>query len=460
MNLATQIFGAVGGRPNIMQISSCMTRLRLTLKDASGIDLAQLKAMTGVIGVIAAGEQLQIVIGPGKVKTVASELEKLLAEEPGKTSQPATPFPALGEAAATKAAVAAKNSTPLKRNLARLSAVFVPLIPAIVASGMVAGLTNVAVRLGVDPQNSLLQILNVIGWGIFGYLAIFIGFQAAREFGGTPALGGLAGVLLINPAISTLQIDGQYLIPGRGGVFGVLLVAGLMVWLEKRIRRYMPSTVDIILTPTLTLLAGGFAAYYVLQPLSGLLSDGVVWFFRSLLETGGVVAGMILAGTFLPLVLTGLHQGLTPVHMELLQTLRANPLLPVLAMAGAGQVGASLAVLLKTRNRRLKKIIKAALPVGLLGIGEPLIFGVTLPLGRPFLTACAGAAVGGAFQAMMHVESISMGVSGLPLSFLIRSDQIAWYLTGLFIAYVAGFAVTWAVGFADPAEQEQDKETA
>jgi PTS system sucrose-specific IIC component len=198
--------------------------------------------------------------------------------------------------------------------------------------------------------------------------------------------------------------------------------------------------------------------YYLLQPVSGFLSDTVVYIFRTTLSEGGFLAGALLAGTFLPLVMTGLHQGLTPIHMEFLNTLHVNPLLPILAMAGAGQVGASLAVLCKTRNRRLRNIVKNALPVGFLGIGEPLIFGVTLPLGRPFLTACLGAAAGGAFQAHMQVQSIAMGVSGLPLAFLIQSDQIIVYLVGLCVAYVAGFVFTWAAGFDDPPEEMDEGE--
>jgi PTS system sucrose-specific IIC component len=315
---------------------------------------------------------------------------------------------------------------------------------------MIAGLTNVAIRLGADVQNPVVQILNVVGWGLFAYLPIFVGFQTAKEFGGTPALGGLAGALLINPAIAAIQIDGLALMPGRGGVIGVLLVAGFMAWLEQRIRRFVPQPVDIIVTPTLTLLVGGLLTYYLLQPVSGVLSDAVVELFRHALLTGGFVAGAVLAASFLPLVMTGLHQGLTPVHMEFLNTLRVNPLLPIVAMAGAGQVGAAVAVLLKTKNKRLREIIKGALPVGLLGIGEPLIFGVTLPLGKPFVTACAGAAVGGAFQAAMQIQSIAMGVSGLPLAFLIRTDQVLFYLSGLLFAYVGGFLITWFVGFDDP----------
>jgi len=414
--------------------------------------MPMLRGLPGVLGIMTAGEQIQVVLGPGKAMQVATEMDRLLA-----VAEP-EPSP-VGQAARLKATIHQKNQTPVKQFLGRLSAVFTPLIPAIVASGMVAGVTNVAIRLGADPGLGFLQILNVVGWGLFGFLPIFVGYQTAKEFGGTPALGGLAGVLLINPSIAAIQLDGIALLPGRGGIIGALLVAGFMTWLERRVRRLVPKSIDIIVTPTLTLLIAGLSTYYLLQPVSGSLSDGVVWLFRSALSAGGALSGALLAGTFLPLVMTGLHQGLTPVHMELLNTLRANPLLPVLAMAGAGQVGASVAVLVRTRNAKLRNIIKNALPVGFLGIGEPLIFGVTLPLGRPFVTACLGAAAGGAFQASLQIHSIAMGVSGLPLAFLIQSDQIGLYLVGLGIAYVAGFMFTWVAGFDDPVEEINARET-
>ena len=416
------------------------------------VDMPMLRSLPGVLGIMAAGDQIQVVLGPGKVMQVAAEMDRLLAQTEPEPSP-------IGRAARLKATIQEKNQTPVKRFLGRLSAVFTPLIPAIVASGMVAGVTNVAIRLGADPGLGFLQIINVVGWGLFGFLPIFVGYQTAKEFGGTPALGGLAGVLLINPAIAAIQIDGVTLLPGRGGIIGALLVAGFMIWLERRIRLFAPKSIDIIVTPTITLLVAGLLTYYLLQPVGGSLSDGVVWLFRSALSTGGILSGALLAGTFLPLVMTGLHQGLTPVHMELLNTLRANPLLPVLAMAGAGQVGASLAVLVRTRNEKLRNIIKNALPVGFLGIGEPLIFGVTLPLGRPFVTACLGAAAGGAFQASLQIHSIAMGVSGLPLAFLIRSDQIGLYLVGLGIAYIAGFVFTWIAGFEDPGDELSERES-
>lgn len=168
-----------------------------------------------------------------------------------------------------------------------------------------------------------------------------------------------------------------------------------------------------------------------------------------MLDIGGVVAGAVLAGTFLPLVMVGLHHGLTPIHMELIQKLGSTPLLPVLAMAGAGQVGAAMAVYVKTKNKRLRNIIKGALPVGFLGIGEPLLYGVTLPLGRPFVTACLGAAVGGAFQAVMKTAALGIGVSGLSLIPLIADAKYMTYFIGLVISYAFGFLFTYWFGFKE-----------
>ncbi len=461
-DLAAQIVNAAGGKENIAGATHCMTRLRLTVADMEKANIVQLKKLPGVLGVAEQAGQLQVILGPGVVNKVAGEVSGLLGI-------------GMGEVTDLKTAYADKNRTPFKLFLRKLASIFVPLIPAIVASGMVAGLTNIATRLGADPQGTFIAILNVIGWGLFSYLGIFVGINTAKEFGGTPALGGLAGVLIINPAISTININllplvnalDKYfpgniftininqlpLVPGRGGIIGVLLTAWFMSMLEKQLRKFVPNIVDIIITPTLALLITGFATYYVLQPLGGVLSDGIVAFFKNLINFGGIFAGFILAGTFLPIVMTGLHQGLTPIHMEFLNTTKENPLLPILAMGGAGQVGAAFAVYLKTKNKRLKEITKGALPVGLLGIGEPLIFGVTLPLGRPFITACIGAGLGGAFQAAMQVKTIALGVSGLPLAFLVKTGGIAYYLCGLFIAYLAGFAITWLVGFDDPKDE-------
>lgn len=437
--VAQSILEQVGGRENIAGAAVCMTRLRLRVVDQTRVNKESLKKLEAVLGVVEQGGQLQIILGPGVVNKVGSEFSRLTGLQ-------------LGEVQDVKTSVQDRHSTPFTGFLRKLSSIFVPLIPAIVASGMVAGLTNIAIRSGADPQGTFIGILNVIGWGIFSYLGIFVGINAAKEFGGTPSMGGLAGVLLMNPAIATIKINQLALVPGRGGLVGVLLVAWFMSVVEKQLRKWVPNAVDIIVTPALTLLFTGFATYYLLQPVGGYVSDGIVAFFKILLDMGGLFAGFILSSTFLPVVMTGLHQGLVPVHMEFLNTLKENPLLPILAMAGAGQVGAAFAIYFKTKNAKLKNVVKGALPVGLLGIGEPLIFGVTLPLGRPFITACIGSGFGGAVQALLQVKSIAIGVSGLPLVFLIQQGSVVNYLIGLFVAYLAGFIVTWVVGFNDPAE--------
>lgn len=208
----------------------------------------------------------------------------------------------------------------------------------------------------------------------------------------------LAGILVINPAVGDISLFGENLLPGRGGLIGVLFAAIFIALVEKQVRKFIPQSLDIILTPTIALLITGIVTYIVFMPVGGFLSDAITNGLLNVLDFGGVVAGFVLGAAFLPLVITGLHQGLTPVHLELINSIGDDPLLPILAMGGAGQVGAAFAIYMKTKKASLKRAIGGGLPSGMLGIGEPLIFGVTLPLGRPFLTACLGAGVGGAFK--------------------------------------------------------------
>lgn len=427
--IAENILNAIGDLNNIASLTHCMTRLRISLHDINKADQNSIKSIKGVMGLVVMENQLQIVLGPKLVGKVAENIQ--IPQQ--KTVDEIKP--------------SKKNS--INAFFRKISNIFVPLIPAIIASGMVAGITNIAIRSGASQSNIYISILNTLGWGIFAYLAIFVGINAAKEFGLNPSMGGLAGVIIINPAISDIKIYGQNLVPGRGGLIGVLLVVYFMSIIEKNLKKIIPKTIDIIITPPLTLLITGFATYFIIQPFGGFLSDGIIWFFQTMINSGGAVSGFILAGTFLPIVMTGLHQGLIPIQMEFINTLHYNPLLPILSMSGAGQVGAAMAVFLKTKNKSLKEIIEGALPVGIMGIGEPLIFGVTLPLVRPFITACIGGGLGGAYEAATHVSTIAIGVSGLPLAFLIKQGDLVNYLIGTLIAYISGFILTWFTGFKD-----------
>lgn len=450
--IAEGIIEKIGGAKNIKNLTFCMTRIRIAPKYESKVDLNGLKQIDGVISVVNE-ETIQIIVGPGTVNRVADQICEITGIKLDSFSDDEdddndyNPFEGLAEK--NQSDLKKQNATPFKLFLRKIASIFIPLIPAIVASGLIAGLTNVIVRMGADPESALIEVLNLIGWGLFAYLGVFVGINTAKEFGGTPSLGGVAGILIINPGLADVTLFGEALVPGRGGLIGVMLAAVFISWTEKRVRRIVPAAVDIIVTPTISLLITGLATLFILQPIGGIVSDAITNGLLGLIDTGGIFAGLILAGTFLPLVMTGLHQGLTPVHMELINTLGENPLLPILAMGGAGQVGAAFAIYIKTKNQKLRKVIKGGLPVGILGIGEPLIFGVTLPLGRPFLTACLGAAVGGAFQAFFKVSTIALGVSGLPLVFLVQTHQILLYLIGIVIAYTFGFIFTYLFGFKE-----------
>ncbi|MEV5035535.1 PTS sugar transporter subunit IIC [Bacillus sp. AFS026049] len=441
-SLAEELLGKLGGASNVADAAHCMTRLRVLPIDRSKVKMEDIKNTEGVFGVIEE-ETIQIVLGPGVVNKVHTEFEKLLGEASGDLN--------LKEVASkNKSEIDRKNAKPFRLFLRRIASIFIPLIPALVASGLITGITKAIVQADwLAAESQLAIILTVIGSGLFAYLGILVGTNAAKEYGGSPALGALAGILVINPAVGDISLFGENLLPGRGGLIGVLFAAIFIALVEKQVRKFIPQSLDIILTPTIALLITGIVTYIVFMPVGGFLSDAITNGLLNVLDFGGVVAGFVLGAAFLPLVITGLHQGLTPVHLELINSIGDDPLLPILAMGGAGQVGAAFAIYMKTKKASLKRAIGGGLPSGMLGIGEPLIFGVTLPLGRPFLTACLGAGVGGAFQAQFGIATSSIGVSGLPLTFLVHPNQIALFLAGLFISYIAGFIFTYLFGFKD-----------
>ncbi|MEK3800251.1 PTS transporter subunit EIIC [Peribacillus sp. FSL H8-0477] len=439
--LAQEILEKVGGKSNISQVANCMTRLRLKLKNDSLVNAGELKAIDGVMGVIE-DETLQIVIGPGLVTKVASEMSKLTGLSVGEVEDDED------LAGKMKQDIKTKNNTPVKNLLRKIGNIFIPLIPALIASGLINGAANFFKNAYPDYQATWLSLLLFMGGGIFAYLGVLVGWNTAKEFGGTPALGAVAGIFVFNPALATVELFGEALVPGRGGLFAVIFAAWLMAVTERTVRKFMPNAIDIILTPLISVLFVGFTTLLIIQPAGGYLTAGITSGINLILDTGGFLAGAVLAGTFLPLVMVGLHHGLTPIHLELIESSTVTVLLPILAMAGAGQVGASMAVYVKTKNKKLKNIIKGALPVGFLGIGEPLLYGVTLPLGRPFLTACLGAAMGGAVQAFFKTGAYSIGVSGLSLIPLINGKYL-YYFIGLLVAYFFGFLFTYLFGFKE-----------
>ena len=440
--LAKAIYDITGPAANIEKAYNCMTRLRLTVKDEhfTKEDLAKLP---GVMGINKSGDEWQIVVGPGKATKLYQAFAPLVEggskENPAPSARPDSNDDSQGpfDSQALHEEIRRKNATPAKLALKKIAHIFVPIIPAFIACGLITGLLNVAFKM--DPSlaaQPLMQVLAIAGNAAFYGLNIFVGINAAKEFGGSPMLGGVMAAILSHPNLAQINLFGDSLVPGRGGIIAVLLVVFFSSWLEKKLHRIVPDMLDLFVTPFLVVVISTFVALFLCQPVGGYLSEAIGYAATESIGTGGAVTGFILGGTFLPMVMVGIHQGLTPI----------------LAMAGGGQVGAAIAVYAKTKNKALRKTIASALPVGLMGVGEPLIYGVTLPLGKPFIGACIGGAFGGAVQAAYMVGAATIGISGLPLA--ASTDNIPMYLLGLVTAYAAGFIATWLLGFDDPKEGE------
>ncbi|MGQ4514481.1 PTS transporter subunit EIIC [Streptomyces sp. DW26H14] len=497
---AEAILPLVGGAANVTSVAHCMTRLRLGLRERSLVDDEALKALPAVLGVVE-DDTYQIVLGPGTVARVAPEFESLVAGA-GTTTPPGEDGPATEAPVATgptgapestgvtkaagsagagaagsgdgpgapprtadelaaqgaeiRAARKAKNATPFKLFLRRVANIFVPLIPALIGCGIISGLNGLLTNLHWLP--SLVPALAALASGFMSLIAVFVGYNTAKEFGGTPVLGGAVAAITVFPGVTAVDAFGQKLAAGQGGVLGALGAALLAVAVEKWCRRWVPEALDVLVTPTLTVLVAGLVTLFGLMYAAGQVAAGIGDFATWLLANGGAAAGFVLGGLFLPLVMLGLHQALIPIHTTLIQQQGYTVLLPILAMAGAGQVGAAMAVYLRLpRNASVRRTIRSALPAGFLGVGEPLIYGVSLPLGRPFITACVGGAFGGGFVGLFNqlgdaVGSTAIGPSGWALFPLLAGNRglgvmVSVYAVGLIVGYLAGFVATYYFGF-------------
>ncbi|HDA3330337.1 TPA: PTS transporter subunit EIIC [Staphylococcus aureus] len=465
--LAERIIAAVGSMDNIDSVMNCMTRVRIKVLDENKVDDQELRHIDGVMGVIH-DERIQVVVGPGTVNKVANHMAELSGVKLGD------PIPhhhndsekmdyksyAADKAKANKEAHKAKQKNgKLNKVLKSIANIFIPLIPAFIGAGLIGGIAAVLSNLMVAGYISgawitqLITVFNVIKDGMLAYLAIFTGINAAKEFGATPGLGGVIGGTTLLTGIAGKNIlmnvfTGEPLQPGQGGIIGVIFAVWFLSIVEKRLHKIVPNAIDIIVTPTIALLIVGLLTIFIFMPLAGFVSDSLVSVVNGIISIGGVFSGFIIGASFLPLVMLGLHHIFTPIHIEMINQSGATYLLPIAAMAGAGQVGAALALWVRCkRNTTLRNTLKGALPVGFLGIGEPLIYGVTLPLGRPFLTACIGGGIGGAvIGGIGHIGAKAIGPSGVSLLPLISDNMYLGYIAGLLAAYAGGFVCTYLFG--------------
>jgi sucrose PTS system EIIBCA or EIIBC component len=456
---AQEILIAIGGKENVSASAHCATRLRLVLNDESKVDQAKLDSMDVVKGTFSTGGQFQIILGSGTVNKVYKELSLLtgLSEMSTKDVKDA----------------GAKKLNPLQQFVKMLSDIFVPIIPAIVAGGLLMGINNLLTAkdlfvagmslVEAHPEMAdLAALINTFANAAFVFLPILIGFSATQRFGGNAYLGAALGMLMVHPDLLNGWGYGGALVSGeipvwrifgfeiekigyQGTVLPVLVASYILAKTEIFLRKVVPSALDNLLTPLLTIFVTGILTFTAVGPITravgNLLTDGLIWLY----DTTGFIGGAVFGLVYAPIVITGMHHSFIAVETQLLTDMAKTGgsfVFVIAAMSNVAQGAATLAVLLVTRDVKLKGTASAAGISALLGITEPAMFGINLKLRYPFIGAISGAAVASAFVTWYKVKAVALGAAGLPGIISINPTSILPYIIGMAIAFIVAFAVT------------------
>ena len=449
---AKEIFDTVGGRSNLVSAAHCATRLRLVTVDNSKIDMKKLENIDGVKGVFSNNGQLQLIIGTGTVNKVYDEFLKVS-----------------GMTAATKeevkAAAAAKQPV-FKRMIKALGDVFVPILPAIVASGLMMGLVEALGKaMPAFAGSDWYGILDLFANTAFTFLPILIAVSAARVFGGNIFLGAVIGMIMIHPnlinAWSVASMDAADIpvwhlfgfsirqVGYQGHVIPVIIAVWIMCKLENWLHKHVPEMIDLFVTPLCTVLITAFLTIGLIGPVFSTAETYVLEFASWIITVGHGIGAMILGAIYPLTVVCGIHHMYNVIEAGMLASDGLNIWMPIASAANFAQGAACLAVGLKARNYKTKSIsIPSALSAAL-GITEPAIFGVNLRFMKPLVCGMAGGAVGALLGSIFHIGATSYGVTGIP-GFLTTLDYSAQYAIMLAVSFAVAFALTWFTWKEDP----------
>ncbi len=449
---AKEIFDTVGGRSNLVSAAHCATRLRLVTVDNSKIDMKKLENIDGVKGVFSNNGQLQLIIGTGTVNKVYDEFLKVS-----------------GMTAATKeevkAAAAAKQPV-FKRMIKALGDVFVPILPAIVASGLMMGLVEALGKaMPAFAGSDWYGILDLFSNTAFTFLPILIAVSAARVFGGNIFLGAVIGMIMIHPnlinAWSVASMDAADIpvwhlfgfsirqVGYQGHVIPVIIAVWIMCKLENWLHKHVPEMIDLFVTPLCTVLITGFLTIGLIGPVFSTAETYVLEFASWIITVGHGIGAMIMDAIYPLTVVCGIHHMYNVIEAGMLASDGLNIWMPIASAANFAQGAACLAVGLKARNYKTKSIsIPSALSAAL-GITEPAIFGVNLRFMKPLVCGMAGGAVGALLGSIFHIGATSYGVTGIP-GFLTTLDYSAQYAIMLAVSFAVAFALTWFTWKEDP----------
>ncbi|EQA12003.1 sucrose-specific PTS transporter subunit IIBC [Glaesserella parasuis] len=461
--IAQQVIDKLGGKDNISAAAHCATRLRMVVKDETLIDKEGIENIEGVKGQFSVAGQYQIIFGSGIVNKVHAELTKALG---------------IGDMTTSEVASAGADKQGFLQSVVKgLADIFVPIIPAIVAGGLLMGIHSMLTAKGFFAEGvnvvdmypgiaDLVDLMNTFANAPFVFLPVLLGFSATRKFGGNPFLGAALGMLLVHPALADGWNYALTLANGKiqywnvlgleiekvgyqGTVIPTLVSAWVLATLEKAFRKVVPSFLDNLITPLFSLFIAGFLAFTIIGPLGreagSLISAGLTWLYDSL----GFVGGAIFGTFYAPIVITGMHQTFIAVETQLLAEV-ANTggtfIFPIAAMSNIAQGAACLGSAFVMKDAKVRGM---AVPSGisaLLGITEPAMFGVNLRYRYPFIAAMIAAGTSSAFIALFNVKAIALGAAGLPGIPSIKPESLAMYSVGMAISASIAFVVTVILG--------------
>ena len=452
--VAEEVIEAIGGKDNVDSAAHCATRLRLVLKDEEKSNKSEVENIDGVKGAFVNSGQFQIIIGQGSVNKVYAEFIKIAN---------------INEASKGEVKRAAmKNLNPAQRFARTLSNIFVPIIPAIVASGLLMGLLGMMQTYGwVNSDSGFITLLDMFSNAAFVFLPVLVAFSAAKEFNANPYLASVLGAIMIHPALQnawtlgdgieqSIEVFGLQvgMVGYQGTVLPILVAVWFLGYVERSFRKIVPDALDIILTPFLTILTSGFVSLMVIGPVMRLAGNGISTSLQGIYDTTGVLAGIIFGGLYSTIVISGVHHSFHAIEAGLLSEVGVNLFLPIWAMANTAQGGAALAVYFKTNRTKMKAIALPAATSCLLGITEAAIFGVNLRLVKPFVAAAFGGLIGGAYVVFTNVGMTALGLTALPGMSIVESGSLVNYIIGMVLAFGGAFIITWILGF----EEEPDAE--
>ena len=459
---AQEIYDHIGKKENIISAAHCATRLRLVIADNSKADKEYVENIEGVKGVFFAQGQMQIILGTGVVNKVYDEFIQIAGVSESSKED--------------LKKVAASRANPVQRLIKTLGDIFVPIIPAIVASGFLMGIMealNFMVNngfLNIDTSGSIYTFAQLFSNTAYTFLPILIAYSGAKVFGANPYLGAVIGMIMIHPNLQnawTVATEGVQttqkvwfglysidMIGYQGHVIPVIIAVWVLAQIEKRLHKVVPAMFDLFVTPLVSVFITGYLTLSIIGPIFVAIENGLINGIQWLIALPFGIGSFVMGAFYAPTVVAGVHHMYTIIDLGQISKLGVTYWLPLASAANIAQGGAALAVALKTKDQKIKSMAVPSALSACMGITEPAIFGVNLRFGKPFVMGCVGGAVGALFASVTGLGATGTGVTGIFGILLCLNNPVS-YILMFIIAFGAAFVLTWVFGYKDAAAENK-----